>query len=78
VHPHNINKLPDTEEPSFEMDTPLDKGGNVYTQGGYFGTALQAACSQGHQHIVVMLLAEGAGIHAQTGYFGIMDQFSYS
>ena len=52
------------------MDTPLEKGANINAQGGYFGTALQAACYKGNARLVDLLLKKGADINAQGGYYG--------
>ncbi|PGH05933.1 hypothetical protein GX51_02714 [Blastomyces parvus] len=49
----------------------LERGANVNAQGGYYGTALQAAASQeGNENIVEMLLERGADINAQGGDYG--------
>ena len=39
-------------------------------EGGYYGNALQAACSGGHDKIVQMLLEHGADVNAQGGLYG--------
>jgi ankyrin repeat protein len=38
----------------------LDKGTEVNTQGGFYGNALNAASSEGHEQVVKMLLNAGA------------------
>ncbi|KAB5513482.1 hypothetical protein GE09DRAFT_980708 [Coniochaeta sp. 2T2.1] len=43
---------------------------DVHTQGGYYGTALQAASAGGHKEVVEMLLGKGADVHTQGGYYG--------
>jgi len=48
----------------------LDKGADVNTQGGLYGSALQAASSGGHKGVVQMLLAKGADVNAQGGEYG--------
>jgi ankyrin repeat protein len=40
-------------------------GANVHAQGGGFGTALQAAASNGHLAIVKLLLGEGTDVNAR-------------
>lgn len=47
----------------------LQKGTNVDAQGGYFGTALQAAAAEGKDKIVAMLLNYRADVNAQGGHF---------
>jgi ankyrin repeat protein len=42
----------------------LNNSANVNAQGGYFGSALQAASSGGHEAIVEMLLNNSANINA--------------
>ncbi|KAJ3840311.1 ankyrin repeat-containing domain protein [Lentinula raphanica] len=39
-------------------------------QRGKFGTALQAAASEGHKDIVELLIQHGANVNAQGGYYG--------
>jgi hypothetical protein len=48
----------------------LEHRANINAQGGYFGTALQAAAYRGSTDIVALLLEHGANINAQGGYFG--------
>ncbi|KAJ5740916.1 Pfs NACHT and Ankyrin domain protein [Penicillium malachiteum] len=48
----------------------VSKGADVNTQGGFFGNALQAASSNGHQEIVNLLLEKGADVNAQGGEYG--------
>jgi ankyrin repeat protein len=43
----------------------LDKGADVNAQGGYYGNALQAASSDGHEAVVKLLLNKGADVNAQ-------------
>jgi ankyrin repeat protein len=45
----------------------LEKGADVNAQGGYFGNALQAASSGGHDSVVTLLLDKGADVNAQGG-----------
>ncbi|KAK3896805.1 hypothetical protein C8A05DRAFT_48313 [Staphylotrichum tortipilum] len=55
------------------VQTLLDSGTDVNAQGGYYGTALQAACAQGSEAdlgLVTLLLQSGADVNAQGGYFG--------
>jgi ankyrin repeat protein len=46
------------------MKLLLDKGANVDAQGGYYGNALQAASSRGHEQVVKLLLDKGTDINA--------------
>jgi ankyrin repeat protein len=48
----------------------ITKGADVNAQGGYYGNALQAASSGGHQEIVKLLLNKGADVNAQGGHNG--------
>ncbi|KAK2603444.1 hypothetical protein QQS21_004395 [Conoideocrella luteorostrata] len=48
----------------------IHNGADVNTQGGYYGSVLQAASYRGHQEIVQLLLDEGADVNAQGGYYG--------
>jgi ankyrin repeat protein len=48
----------------------LDAGADVNTQGGYYGTALQAASSNGEEMVVKILLDAGADVNTQGGYYG--------
>ncbi|KAJ7483010.1 hypothetical protein B0H11DRAFT_1723571, partial [Mycena galericulata] len=48
----------------------LEIQGNVNTEGGLYGTALQAASAGGHKAIVVMLLDRGAKINVEGGLYG--------
>ncbi|KAK4198015.1 Pfs, NACHT and ankyrin domain protein [Triangularia verruculosa] len=48
----------------------IGKGADVNAQGGYYGNALQAASSEGHQEIVKLLLDKGADVNAQGGEYG--------
>ena len=52
------------------MQTLLERGADVNAQGGIYGSALQAACSRGHNKIVQMLLEWGADINADNEYYG--------
>lgn len=45
----------------------ISKGADVNAQGGYFGNALQAASSRGHQEIVKLLLDQGADVNIPNG-----------
>ncbi|KAK8115574.1 hypothetical protein PG984_012076 [Apiospora sp. TS-2023a] len=45
-------------------------GANLNAQGGYYGNALQAASSRGHEEIVKILLANGAELNTQGGVHG--------
>ncbi|KAJ6118794.1 NACHT nucleoside triphosphatase [Penicillium samsonianum] len=48
----------------------VSQGADVNAQGGYYGNALQAASTEGHQEIIELLLDKGAHINAQGGYYG--------
>ncbi|KAK3379115.1 hypothetical protein B0T24DRAFT_674933 [Lasiosphaeria ovina] len=52
------------------IQTLLEKGANVNTQGGEYGNALQAASFEGHDQIVQILLEKGADMNAQGGFYG--------
>jgi ankyrin repeat protein len=47
----------------------LEKGADVNAQGGWYGSALQAASTRGHEAIVSLLLEKGTDVNAQgSGY----------
>ncbi|KAJ0133227.1 hypothetical protein HZ326_23694 [Fusarium oxysporum f. sp. albedinis] len=48
----------------------LSTNRNVNAQGGYYGTALQAASAKGRKEVVRLLLDEGADVNAQGGRYG--------
>jgi hypothetical protein len=48
----------------------LKYGADVNAQGGYFGSALQAASAGGHDRVVQRLLENGADVNAEGGCFG--------
>ncbi|KAH7012720.1 uncharacterized protein B0I36DRAFT_436694 [Microdochium trichocladiopsis] len=48
----------------------LGEGADVNTQGGEYGSALQAASHEGHREDVQLLLDNGADVNAQGGYYG--------
>jgi ankyrin repeat domain-containing protein 50 len=48
----------------------LEHETNINAQGGFFGTALQAAAQGGHSDIVTLLLEYKANVNVQGGYFG--------
>jgi ankyrin repeat protein len=48
----------------------LHKGADVNAQGGFYGSALQAASAQGRLKVVEMLLQKGADVNAQCGHYG--------
>ncbi|KAF4311286.1 ankyrin repeat-containing domain protein [Botryosphaeria dothidea] len=48
----------------------LEKNADVNAQGGYYGSALQAALSKGHVQVVQMLLEKNADVNAQGGFYG--------
>uniref|UniRef100_A0A8H7NHJ7 Clr5 domain-containing protein n=1 Tax=Bionectria ochroleuca TaxID=29856 RepID=A0A8H7NHJ7_BIOOC len=48
----------------------IAQGADVNARGGAYGNALQAASSQGHQEIVVLLLNKGADMNAHGGEYG--------
>ncbi|EXL45108.1 hypothetical protein FOCG_13867 [Fusarium oxysporum f. sp. radicis-lycopersici 26381] len=48
----------------------MAEGADIDVQGGRYGTALQAASSEGYPEIVQLLLDKGADINAQGGYYG--------
>ena len=47
----------------------LENGADVNAQGGFYGTALQAASSGGHDQVVQRLLEHGADVNAQGGHY---------
>ncbi|KAJ7019718.1 ankyrin repeat-containing domain protein [Mycena alexandri] len=47
----------------------IEHGANVNAQGGYFGSALQAASVRGHINIVQLLIEQGANVNAQGGVY---------
>jgi ankyrin repeat protein len=49
----------------------LDKGVNANTEGGFYGTALQAASVGGHKQVVELLLDNGAEVDAKAGHYDI-------
>ncbi|KAH8813964.1 hypothetical protein DL96DRAFT_1685224 [Flagelloscypha sp. PMI_526] len=48
----------------------IDKGADVNTQGGEYGSALQAAAIKGHYDIVHLLVEKGADVNMQGGHYG--------
>ena len=48
----------------------LDKGADINSQSGLFGSALGAASAQGHLQVVQLLLDKGADINFQSEYYG--------
>ena len=48
----------------------LAEGADVNAQGGYYGTALQAAIHQQHKAMTHSLLSRGANINLRGGYYG--------
>ncbi|KAF9890721.1 hypothetical protein FE257_005587 [Aspergillus nanangensis] len=48
----------------------IERGADVNTDCGYFGTALQASCIRGHVEIVQLLLNHGADVNAEYGSVG--------
>jgi hypothetical protein len=51
-------------------DILLEEKTDINMQGGYFGTALQAASVNGHEKVGELLLAKGADVNAQGRFFG--------
>ncbi|KAJ7075242.1 hypothetical protein B0H15DRAFT_917036 [Mycena belliarum] len=58
----------------------LDYGANINALGGYYGSALQAACSveRNNNEVVKLLLDNGANVNALGGYFGCALQAACS
>ncbi|KAG7291992.1 hypothetical protein NEMBOFW57_002022 [Staphylotrichum longicolle] len=57
----------------------LDSGIDVNSQGGYYGTALQAVCARSWKddvNLVTLLVERGADVNAQGGHFGSALQAS--
>ena len=48
----------------------FDKGADVNVQGGYYGTAFQAASKRGYKEIVDILFDKGADVNIQGGNYG--------
>ncbi|KAJ7310721.1 ankyrin repeat domain-containing protein [Mycena albidolilacea] len=48
----------------------LEKGANVNTAGGFYGSSLQAATARGHTEIISILLEKGADVNAAGGRDG--------
>ncbi|CEO61082.1 Putative Ankyrin repeat protein [Penicillium brasilianum] len=48
----------------------LDCGADINAQGGFYGDALKAACSEGHHRIAQLLLERGANVNVQGGQYG--------
>ena len=48
----------------------LNEGADINAQGGYYGSALQAASAEGHDQVVQTLLRNGAEVNIQGGYYG--------
>lgn len=48
----------------------LVKDCDLAVSGGRYGNALQAACAQGHQKMVQLLLENGASVNLQGGLYG--------
>ena len=55
---------------NFCQNNTADTQDLVNVQGGFFGNALQAASSEGHDKVVQMLLDAGADVNAQGGDYG--------
>ncbi|KAJ7443994.1 ankyrin repeat domain-containing protein [Mycena latifolia] len=45
-------------------------GANVNCQGGFYGTALQAASGWGHESVARFLIEKGADVNAEGGHYG--------
>ena len=52
------------------MKLLVDKGADVYTQGGDFSSALQAASFRGHEAVVKLLLDKVADVNEQKMDYG--------
>jgi hypothetical protein len=48
----------------------IERGADVNAQGGWYGTALQAASLYGHTEVATLLIERGADVNAQGGQFG--------
>jgi ankyrin repeat protein len=53
-----------------DINVLLAKDADVNAQGGDYGNALQAACSEGHLEVAKVLLAKDADVNAQGGKYG--------
>ncbi|KAJ3963818.1 hypothetical protein EV361DRAFT_813010, partial [Lentinula raphanica] len=49
---------------NYELDSDIN------TQGGFYGSVIQAAAAQGYKEIVELILQHGANVNLQSGYFG--------
>lgn len=47
----------------------IGNGADINAQGGFYGNALQAASSKGHQYIVKLLIDNGADLNTQGGFY---------
>ena len=52
------------------MQFLIEKGADVNAQGGFYGNALQAVSSEGHEKPVHLLVEKGADVSVQGGHHG--------
>jgi ankyrin repeat protein len=54
----------------------LDRGADVNAQGGRYGSALQAASSEGHDKIVQLLLDKGADVNVNAMFLALRENLT--